>query len=65
MFFPRHRVKNQRFSYVPRYYDPTRDDNIRQRIRIQSRSRGRRKQPINLLIILVLLVIVLYVFFNL
>ena len=65
MFFPRNRVSNQRFTYTPRYYDPTPDDNVRQRMRIQSRSKVRRKKPINLLIIIALLVMALYVFVNL
>ena len=64
MFFPRHRVKNQRFSYVPRYYDPAREENIRQRMRIEGRSRARRKRPTSFLVILALLVLALYVFFN-
>ncbi len=65
MFFPRRRVTNQRFTYVPRYYDPSDEENIRQRMRIQSRAKARRKQPINLLIIIALLVMALYVFVNL
>jgi len=64
MFFPRNRVKNQRFSYEPRYYNPTRDENIRQRMRIQGRSAARRKRPTNLLVILALLVMALYIFFS-
>lgn len=65
MFFQRNRVKNHRFSYEPRYYDPSRDENIKQRMRIQSRSLARRKKPTSFLIILALLVMAVYVFLSL
>ena len=64
MFFPRNHVKNRRFSYEPRYYDRTRDENIRQRLRIQSRSAAKRKRPANVLVILALLVMALYIYFS-
>ncbi|MFV1980271.1 MAG: hypothetical protein ACC655_03890 [Rhodothermia bacterium] len=65
VFFPGRRIQNRRFSYEPRYYDPTHDENIRQRLRIKSGTYSGRRSPMRLLIILGLLIIAVYLFLSL
>ena len=47
------------------YYDPTRDENIRQRLRIKRKSYSRRQSPARLLVILALLIMATYLFLKL
>ena len=61
LFFHIRKVRPRRFDYEPRYYDPTRDDSLKRRMRIQSRAR-RRRSPIALLYLLALLVFALYIY---
>lgn len=60
--------KNQRkpryFSYEPRYYDPKREENIKNRMRIKSHSRAKRRSPVGLIIFLMLLGFALYVYLS-
>ena len=65
MFFPRRHRENRRFSYEPRYYNPTHDENIKQRLRIKSSTYSGRQSPKRLLIILALLIMAVYLFLNL
>ncbi len=37
------RSKPKRFSYEPRYYDPTKEDNLRKRMRIQRKALSKRR----------------------
>lgn len=39
------RAQPRRFAYQPRYYDPSRDDNLKRRMHIQSAARSKRKSP--------------------
>ena len=64
LFFPK-RVQHRRFDYEPRYYDPSKEENLRQRMRIQRRARSKRQNPSRLLIILGLLIMALYIFLKL
>ena len=64
MFFPRRRAEIKRFSYEPRYYDPTHEENLKQRLRIKSSAYTRRQSPARLLLILALLVMALYIFLS-
>lgn len=59
MFFGRRRG-NKRFDYEPRFYDPTRDDRIKRRMRIKSKTqkRGRQQSALTLGILLILVLIV-------
>lgn len=36
------RYQNRKFNYTPRFYDPTRDERIKARMRIQSSTRRGR-----------------------
>jgi hypothetical protein len=60
MLLFRPRVRQKRFDYTPRYYNPSHDDDIRRRIRIKSRSR--RKNPTGIIWIAALLLMALYIY---
>lgn len=60
MLIPRTRVKNRRFEYTPRFYDPKEDDRLRQRLRIQSKTR-RGKQPA-FIAVAILLAVAIYIY---
>lgn len=60
MLIPRTRVRNRRFEYVPRFYDPRRDERLRQRLRIRSKTR-RGKQPA-FIAVAILLIVALYIY---
>ncbi len=61
LFLPSRRANPRRFAYVPRYYDPTKDESLKRRIRIRSRAR-RRRSPIGLLYFLALLLFAVYLY---
>ncbi len=61
LFTPSRKAKPRRFSYEPRFYDPTRDDSLKRRMRIHSRAR-RRRSPLALLYFLALLVFAVYIY---
>ena len=42
LFTPGRRASHRRYSYEPRYYDPRKDEKLKQRMRIQSQVRRRR-----------------------
>ncbi len=66
IFIPTNRrVRNRRFSYEPRYYDPEKEERLKRRIRIKSRSRARRRNPAGLIYFLVMLAMVIYVYLKL
>ncbi len=60
MLFPRIRHKPRRFEYDPRFYDPSHDDRIRQRIRFKSKTR-RGMQPA-FITVAVLLLLALFIY---
>ena len=62
-FGPNRTKKPRQFEYRPRYYDSTRDDRIKQRIRIESHRR-RGKQPA-FIALAILLMIAIVVYLNL
>lgn len=61
LFVPSKRPAPRRFQYEPRYYDPSRDDSLRQRLRINRKARKRGGGPTKALYLGILLVIVLYI----
>ena len=61
LFTPSNKAKPRRFDYEPRYYDPSKDERLRRRIRIQSRAR-RRRSPIGLLYLAGLLLFAIYIY---
>lgn len=42
LFVPR-RAKPRKFSYEPRYYDPSKEEDLKRRLRIQRYSRAARR----------------------
>jgi hypothetical protein len=63
MLTPRHRPKNRRFTYEPRFYDPGEEERKKQRVRFESKTR-RGKQPA-FIVIAVLLLLALYLYVKL
>ena len=58
MLIPRQKYRHRKFGYEPRFYDPTKDENIRKRIRIKSKVR--RGKHSNLIWTAMLLVMIFY-----
>lgn len=52
---PRSRPRPRRFQYEPRFYDPKRDERIKQRLRFPRKTR-RGKQPAFIAVAVLLLV---------
>lgn len=52
----------RRFSYEPRYYDPKRDEDLKNRMRIKSLSRAKRRSPLGIIMFLLLLMITIYLY---
>jgi hypothetical protein len=64
MLFSRRRVQPRRFNYEPRFYDPSKDDRLKRRMRAaRPRERPKTKQPAFIAVGLGLLV-VLYLYLN-
>lgn len=61
IFIPSRRSKPRRFSYEPRYYDPTKDESLKKRIRVRSRAR-RRRSPLGLIYFAGLLLFAIYIY---
>ncbi|HMB91292.1 MAG TPA: hypothetical protein VKP65_10630 [Rhodothermales bacterium] len=61
IFIPSRKVKNRRFSYEPRFYDPKKDEDLKRRMRVKSRAR-RRRSPAGLLYFFALLVFAIYIY---
>lgn len=61
MFVSKRRARPRRFDYEPRYYNPERDQKLKQRMRIQSKVK-RRRSPAGLVyfIALLLMAVVIY-----
>ena len=60
LFVPSRKAKPRRFSYEPRYYDPTKDESLKRRMRIHSKAR--RRSPLGLLYFLVFLFFAIYIY---
>lgn len=61
LFVPSKRPRHRRFDYQPRFYNPERDQKIRDRIRIQSRAR-RRRSPIGFIYAMILFIFALFLY---
>ncbi len=59
--FLKRKVRHRTFSYEPRYYDPSRDESLKRRMRIKSRAR-RRRSPLALLYLAALLFFAFYIY---
>jgi hypothetical protein len=61
LFLRTKRVKHRRFDYQPRFYNPEKEQKLRQRIRIRSRA-SRRRSPAGLIYALLLLMLAFYIY---
>jgi hypothetical protein len=61
LFLPNRNVRHKKFDYEPRYYDPKKDDKIRQRMRIQ-RLTGKRRNTSGIIYFVILFAMALYVY---
>ncbi len=61
LFLNKRKVKPRSFSYEPRYYDPSRDESLKRRMRIQRYAR-RRRSPLALLYLAALLFFAFYIY---
>lgn len=61
MFVSNRRSRPRRFDYEPRYYDPTKDEGIKRRMRVQSRAR-RRRDPSGIIYLAMLLILALFIY---
>ena len=55
--------KPRKFDYDPRFYDPSKEDDIKRRLRVRRKSN--RRDPTSLLYLLGLLVFTIYVYVSL
>lgn len=60
----RQRVRNKRFDYEPRFYNPDKDRRLKERMRIKSRAR-RQGGPKGAIAIGLLLILALYLYMKL
>ena len=65
LFIPNRRAKPRRFDYEPRFYDPKKDQKLRDRMRIRARAHSRRRSPTSVIYIALLLCLALYIFLKL
>jgi len=64
IFVSKRRVKNRRFAYEPRFYDPKKDDDIKRRMRVRSRARRRRNPVGNIFFFASMLFFALYIYYK-
>ena len=59
-------IKNTRkprsFSYEPRFYDPSREEHVKSRMRIKSMSRAKRRSPAGIIFFFLLLGMAYYIY---
>ena len=61
LFLPGRRVRNKRFDYEPRYYNPKKDEKLKKRMRIQAFNR-RRRSPMGIIYFIILCAMAIYVY---
>lgn len=61
LFIPSRNAKPRRFSYEPRYYDPTKEESLKRRMHIYKRAR-RRRSPLGLIYFIALLFFAIYIY---
>ncbi len=64
IFLPGRRVRNKKFDYEPRYYNPKKDEKLKKRMRIQAYNR-RRRSPLGIIYFLLLFAMAIYVYHQL
>ncbi len=64
LFTPGKKVRHKKFEYLPRFYDPAKDERLKRRMRIPPSNRKRRS-PLTLIIFIVLAAIVAYMYLTL
>lgn len=61
LFTPSRKATPRRFSYEPRFYDPSKDESLKRRMRVHARAR-RRRSPIALFYFIALLLMAFYIY---
>lgn len=61
LFIPGRKVKNKRFDYEPRYYNPKKDEKLKQRMRVTALNR-RRRSPLGIIYFILLFAMAVYVY---
>jgi len=61
LFLPGRRVRNKRFDYEPRFYNPKKDEKLKKRMRIQAFNR-RRRSPMGIVYFIILCAMAVYVY---
>ncbi|MEZ4701776.1 MAG: hypothetical protein R2834_15665 [Rhodothermales bacterium] len=65
LFVPSKRPQHRKFDYQPRFYNPEREQKIRERIRIQSHAASRRRSPIGLVYAIILFIFAVFLYTSL
>ena len=61
LFLPGRRVRNKKFDYEPRYYNPKKDEKLKKRMRFQAFNR-RRRSPMGIIYFIILCAMAIYVY---
>lgn len=61
IFLPGRGVRNRKFDYEPRYYNPKKDEKLKKRMRIQAVNR-RRRSPLGIVYFILLFAMAIYVY---
>lgn len=56
--------KNKKFGYEPRFYDPSKDEDLKRRMRVR-RKRNRRRNPMSLVYFLGLFLFAMFIYYQL
>ena len=64
LFAPNRNAKHKRFDYEPRYYDPKKDQKLKQRMRVR-RITSKRRNGAGMIYFMILFAMALFVYFNL
>ncbi len=61
LFTPNRNIRRKKFEYEPRFYDPKKDEKIKQRMRVQ-RLTGKRRKSSGIIYFVILFAMALYVY---
>jgi hypothetical protein len=64
LFVPNKRARHKRFEYEPRFYDPKKEEKLKQRMRV-SRLTSKRRSGAGLIYFAILFAMAIYVYLNL
>ncbi|HAY35714.1 MAG: hypothetical protein HOC28_02355 [Bacteroidetes Order II. Incertae sedis bacterium] len=58
-------IRPKRFDYEPRFYNPKKEEKIKQRMRVQRLSKAKRRSPAGIIYFLLLFAMATYVYVQL